>query len=109
MVSAWSTNRHAAVVGLTPQTKRYEKDFALERGVARIMSAPAKSYALAVGLVQRRLDALPIDFQLPRARLARHLDRIAHDDAELGEGEIDSHAVPGIDRTIARGCHRGRE
>ncbi len=62
MVSAWSTNRHAAVVGLTPQTKRYEKDSALERGVARIMSAPAKSYALAVGLVQRRLDALPIDF-----------------------------------------------
>ena len=57
-----------------------------------LISVPAKAYALGGGLVQRRLDALPVDFQLPRARLARHLDRIAHHDAELGEGEVPEHA-----------------
>jgi hypothetical protein len=41
-------NRHAAVAELIPKTKRYEDEPALERGVARVMSAPAKSYALAV-------------------------------------------------------------
>ena len=68
------------------------------------MSAPAKLYALAMVSFNAASNSLPVG--LPRARLARYLDRIAHDDTKLGEGEIDSHAVPRIDRAIARRGHR---
>ena len=47
-LSARAINRHAGVAEQIPKTNPYENDFTLVRGVARVMSAPAKLYALAV-------------------------------------------------------------
>src|SRR6187200_1272092 len=57
-------------------------------------------------VVNRRLDLLLVMREFLSTGLSRDVDRIAHDDAELREREVDGHPAPRIRRPIAGACDR---